>query len=222
MVTILPLILAATVAVSAPPKEMHVALIGDSLAYGAGDESGKGIAGRLEPELRLRGINSLVTTNLGVTGATTGDVAAALRRPATRKAVSSADAIVVSVGANDLRATLLGEQPMQSPLLLVDEVLRNIDGIVGEVRQLNPEAQILVLGAYSPIANERAAVLLEPFIAIWDAALMAQFADDPRVSVVRLSDIVNHPGRLSKLDSFHPGGEAYQETAKRIAELLAD
>ena len=40
-------------------------------------------------------------------------------------------------------------------------------------------------------------------------------------SVVRLSDILDRPERLSTLDSFHPGSEAYQKAARRIAGLLA-
>lgn len=222
-IALLPVVLA--VAFAASPAEatrsMHVALVGDSLAFGAGDEDGKGIGGRLEPEMRSRGIDSLVTTNLGVTGATTRDLEAALLVAATRKAIESADAIVISIGANDLRKTLLGEERLRSPLLIADEVLRRMDGIVTEIRAMNSNARILILGAYTPIAHERAAAALEPFIAIWDAVLITQFADDPLVSVVRLSDIVNRPERLSKVDSFHPGGEAYQETAKRIADLLA-
>jgi lysophospholipase L1-like esterase len=51
--------------------------------------------------------------------------------------------------------------------------------------------------------------------------LATRYASNPRVAVVRLSDIVNRPDRLSTIDSFHPGGEAYQETARRIADLLA-
>ena len=204
----------------AAPAEMHVTLVGDSLAYGAGDESGRGIAGHLEPALRSRGFGSIVTTNLGVTGATTRDLEQSMNHPATRTAIARADAVVVSIGANDFRDAFLGGQRERSPLLVIDQVLRNIDSIVGEIRHLNPDARILVLGGYTPIAHERAAALLEPVIAIWDGALMAQFDDDPLVSVVRLSDIVNRPDRLSRVDSFHPGSEAYQETAKRIADLL--
>src|SRR5688500_18913561 len=56
-------VLTAVLAVALPsysaPGEMHVALLGDSLAFGAGDETGKGIGGRLEPELRSRGVKSI-------------------------------------------------------------------------------------------------------------------------------------------------------------------
>lgn len=212
--------ISATAAPLTGTREMRVALVGDSLAYGAGDESGKGIAGYLEPALRSHGVHSIVATNLGVTGATTRDLEESLQHPATRTAIQRANAIVVSIGANDFRAMLLGEETDRSPFEVIDRVLQNIDGIVGDIRSLNKEARILVLGGYTPIAHERAAALLEPVIAIWDGALMAQFAGDELVTVVRLSDIVNRPDRLSREDSFHPGSEAYQETAKRIAALL--
>lgn len=221
-IAVLTVLLALVVPAYSAPGEMHVTLLGDSLAFGAGDETGKGIGGRIEPELRSRGVKSIVTTNLGVTGATTSDLAAELRKPAARAAIARADAIVISIGANDLRSTLLGEQPMRSPVVIADEVLANIEAIVGEVRRVNQKSRILILGAYAPVANERASAFLEPLVAIWDAALTARFIEDPLVSIVRLSDIVDRPERLSRKDSFHPAGEAYQETARRIAEVLTE
>ena len=208
---------------SSRPKPMHIAFVGDSLAQGAGDETGKGIAGRLETELRLRDVaDSIVASKFGATGATTEDIEKLLALPATRSTIAQADAVVVSVGANDLRESLSEGNFLRSPLTMFSDVLRAIDDVVRDIRRMNPDAPILVLGAYAPIALQRAAALFEPLAAIWDSALGSRFADDPRVFIVRMSDIVDRPGRLSTLDSFHPGGEAYQETAKRIAEVLAD
>jgi lysophospholipase L1-like esterase len=212
---------AALISSPAFAREMRVALIGDSLAFGAGDEAGKGIAGRIEPELRQRGFKSIVATNLGVTGATSRDLTAVLEQTATRKAIARAHAVVLSAGANDVRPKLLGEEPLQSPLVIAEQVLNNLEAAISEIHRLNPEARILILGAYAPVWHDRAAALLEPLVALWDSALTARFVNDPLVSIVRLSDIVDRPERLSKADSFHPGGEAYQETARRIAELLA-
>ena len=220
------LTVALTLALSAhalvEPKTIHVALLGDSLAYGAGDESGRGLAGRLEPELRSRGISAIATTNFAVTGATTSDLLKQMTAPAARETLARADVVVLSAGANDLREMFLGGQPMRSPLVVAEQVLQSLENVVTQIRALNPDVRILILGAYSPVAHERAAVLLEPLVTIWDAALIARFVDDPLVHVVRLSDIINRPERLSRIDSFHPGGEAYQETAKRIAALIAD
>jgi lysophospholipase L1-like esterase len=202
-------------------KRVHVTLVGDSLAYGAGDEAGKGIAGRLEPELRALGFESVAATNLAVTGATTSDVLAKLRQKATREAIERADAIVLSAGANDLRAMLTGEETIESPLLIADRVLRNLETIVGEIRGVNEKARILIIGAYLPLSHERAVKAFEPFVALWDGLLMAQFAEDSLVEVVRMSDIIDGPEKLSRQDWFHPGGEAYQAAAKRIAGMLA-
>src|SRR5687767_6712006 len=101
-IVILHLVLAISVSASAlsEPRKINVALVGDSLAFGAGDESGKGLGGRLEPELRSRGIHSIVTTNLGATGATTRDLEKSLRQRATQSAIARANAVVVSIGAN--------------------------------------------------------------------------------------------------------------------------
>ena len=59
-------------------EPIRVVTLGDSLAYGAGDEQREGIAGRLEDELRRRGITSEVT-NHGVNGAQTADLLARLK-----------------------------------------------------------------------------------------------------------------------------------------------
>lgn len=219
--TVLTAALAVGTAEAAPPQAIHVALLGDSLAYGAGDEAGKGIAGRIEPELRSRGVTSIAATNLGANGATTRDLAARLKQPAVRESLAGADAIVLSIGANDVRRALTSGGSLRSPFLLVEEVLTNVDGIVTELREINPAARILILGAYAPVPDTRAAAFLAPLTAMWDAMLAAQFAHDPRIAIVPLADIVGTPDRLSRRDSFHPGGEAYQAAAGRIAALLA-
>ncbi len=216
-------ILASLLAVSAfavtPSRPVRVALVGDSIAYGAGDEEGKGIAGRLEGELRGRGV-PVKTTNLGATGATARELAAKLQDADTRASLAGADAIVLSAGANDLRRALASEDPLPTPFDIVGRVLDDIRTTVAELHRINPQAKILILGAYVPVAQERVAAFLEPIVALWDAALTAQFLDDPLVAVVRMSDIIDRPERLSALDSFHPGGAAYQEMARRIAALL--
>src|SRR5205085_2053839 len=88
------------------PQPLRVVTVGDSLAYGAGDEEHKGLAGRLRTELQARGVSSAETVNLGVSGAVTGDLLARLRHERTRTALSDADAIVLSIGANDLFRTI--------------------------------------------------------------------------------------------------------------------
>ncbi|HEY0593056.1 MAG TPA: hypothetical protein VGF40_14885, partial [Thermoanaerobaculia bacterium] len=84
----------------------------------------------------------------------------------------------------------------------------------------NPEARILVLGGYNPFPQHPYAPLVARYLAVWDEALVEEFESDPRVSVVKMFDIVGGPGRLSSVDHFHPGAAAYRDAARRIAGML--
>ena len=216
---------AARPAQSAPvvvsrPASIRVVTLGDSLAYGAGDETGKGLAGRLKVELRDRGVADVSAVNLGVNGAQTADLMARLNTERVRTAVRDADAIVLSIGANDLfRTPGARERTLQNPLAVAGQILDRIDTIVGQIRAINPDARILILGGYNPVPRHPLAPLINQYLAVWDETLADRFANDPRVSIVKMSDIVV-PQKLSRLDSFHPGGAAYEEAAKRIAGML--
>jgi lysophospholipase L1-like esterase len=202
------------------PETLHVVAIGDSLAYGAGDESGEGISGRLEDELRARGVRNVDAVNLGVNGAQTRDVLARLEQDRVRKTLAKADAIVLSIGANDLfRSGQSREDILRAPFEVAERILGRIHTIVTELHTINPSARILLLGGYNPVPRHQYASLINQYLGLWDTALAGSFEGDPRVSVVKMNDIVT-PQRLSRYDSFHPGSAAYAEAAKRIAGML--
>lgn len=200
---------------------LRVVVVGDSLAYGTGDESRKGISGRLEEELRRRGLTSVEVLNLGVNGATTNSVAERLKKQQTRGPITTADAIVLSAGANDLfERSGAQEEILKSPFVVAERILVRLESIVTELRRLNPDAHIFLLGGYNPVPRHSYSFLIERYVDIWDSTLAARFERDPRISVVRMSDIISGPERLSRLDHFHPGGAAYDKAAKRIASKL--
>ena len=202
------------------PQTLHVLSLGDSLAYGAGDETGEGIAGRLDDELRHHGVATVETVNLGVNGAQTSDLLSRLQQKRVRSEVAKADAIVLSIGANDLfRTPHSREELMRAPLAVAERILGRIETIVRQLHEINPNARILVLGGYNPVPRHEWAPTINQYLGLWDAALAARFEDDQRVSVVRMADIVT-PQRLSRYDSVHPGADAYREAAKRIAGML--
>ena len=78
---------------AASPPPHRIAILGDSVARGAGDESHLGIAGNLP---------GLSVTNLGIDGARTFTVLRHLRSQTVRESVRGADAVIVSIGGNDL------------------------------------------------------------------------------------------------------------------------
>jgi lysophospholipase L1-like esterase len=195
--------------------------LGDSLAYGAGDETHSGIAGRLKDELHGRGV-SADTVNLGVNGAQTTDLIARLGQNRVRSSIASADAIVLSIGANDLfRTPGAREETLRNPLTVAGRILDRIATIVAELHALNPKVRVLLLGGYNPVPSHPYASMIGPLLAMWDAMLAGRFESDARVAVVKMADVVV-PQRLSRYDLFHPGGAAYAEAAKRIAALLLE
>ena len=202
------------------PQPLRVVTVGDSLAYGTGDEERKGIAGRLRAELQARGLSSAETVNLGVSGAVTADLLARLRHERTRSALSDADAIVLSIGANDLfRTPGAREETLHDPLAVAERILTRVEECVTQLHRINPHARILILGAYNPVPNHQYKTLINQYVGAWDDVLAARFEADRLVSVVKMSDLVT-PQRLSRFDHFHPGGAAYEAAAKRIAAML--
>jgi lysophospholipase L1-like esterase len=209
-----------TVAAKKAPVR-QVVLLGDSLAYGTGDESGKGIAGWLDEELKRRGVASRPTVNLGVNGATTADVAARLAREPVRSAIARADAVVLSVGANDLvRVPGAREEALREPFKAARRTLDRVSAIVATILEINPQARILILGGYNPFPQHPYAPLVARYLAVWDESVIERFEEEPRVAVVRLSDIIHGTDRLSAYDRFHPGKDAYRLAAHRIAGML--
>jgi lysophospholipase L1-like esterase len=200
-------------------RPLQVVVLGDSLAAGTGDETGRGIAGWLQADADAG--RPLQATNLGVRGATTADLQLRLAQPRQRQVVASADVVVLSIGANDLfRTPGVQQELMRSPLRLADAIRERVAAIVAGLRQSNPQARILLLGGYNPAPNHPFAFLVEPLLRLWDDRLAQRFAADRRVSVVRMADLLDRPDRLSRLDGFHPGGMAYRAAAARIAGML--
>jgi lysophospholipase L1-like esterase len=198
---------------------MRVVVIGDSLAHGTGDETGKGIPGNLEDELKQRGITADVKS-YGVAGATTGDVESKMRDDAVHADIASADAIVLSVGANNVfqdpeaRARAIRDRDAYAR-----EILERVAGVVAQIRATNPDAELILLGGYNPLPDHPLSGGISRYIKNWDKLLNQRFESDPLIDVVKTSDIIDSGAKLAT-DHFHPGAAAYREIAKRIADML--
>ena len=186
----------------------QLAVLGDSVAHGAGDETGRGIAGNLAQQLNAH------VSNLGINGARTTDVLRLLQTPAANKAISNADAVVVSIGGNDLYGDSVARLLAAVwPALHMTPTLDRVAAIVTRLHTINPAARIYLLGLFDPYRRPE----LDRQVAIWDSSLIARFADDADVDVVRIADLFTYTSRLSSLDHFHPGAAGYAAIATRIA-----
>ena len=186
----------------------RLAVVGDSVAHGAGDETGRGISGNLAQQLNAQ------VSNLGIDGARTPDVLRLLGTAAARQAIVSADAIVVSIGGNDLYGDSVARLLAAAwPALHMTPTLDRVAAIVTRLHKINPEARVYLLGLFDPYHLPE----LDRQVAIWDSSLIARFAEDADVDVVRIADLFIYTSRLSSLDHFHPGAAGYAAIAARIA-----
>jgi len=181
----------------------RIAVLGDSVAHGAGDESNRGgIAGRLG------------ATNFGVNGARTGVVLDILRRNDVRNVLRNADLVIVSIGGNDLYGDAIARlATLIAPPLAMEGALDRVAAIVDRIHAASPAARIVLLGLYDPYRRP----FLDEQVARWDSRLIARFAGDRAVDVVRIADLFAYTARLSPLDHFHPGAEGYALIAARVA-----
>jgi lysophospholipase L1-like esterase len=93
----------------------------------------------------------------------------------------------------------------------------NIETLVRRIHRRNFSARIFLLGLYDPYAPN---AFLDRAVNVWDALLIARFAADARVTVIRIADVIRGPNRISRLDHFHPSAAGYALIAARIAPAL--
>lgn len=199
----------------APREVVAAVVVGDSLARGAGDEAGYGIAGRLDQELKRRGIRARRTYNLGINGARTADLLRQLESANVRTMLGQSNVIVVSIGGNDLwGGSDWRSAPPADPEKAMREVIDRIEAVIKRIRAANPAARIFFVGLYSPMGRT-----LSPYVTRWNARLAERFGADAGFTLVQTADLFSHRDRLA-LDRFHPNGEGYSLIARRIADAL--
>lgn len=200
----------------AAPDSDQILILGDSLARGAGDDTGKGIGGNLESM-----VPGAEIVNIGVDGAMTHDLQARVERPAIQRLAAESGVIVLSIGGNDLRREAggaAGTRAVPDSDAAVGTIVDRVDAIVDELRNASPHARIFVVGLYDPFRDDHTGSWRA--VAEWNARLALAFAEDPRVTVVQTADLFVDHDRLSR-DQFHPGAEGYALIARRIADALA-
>lgn len=197
---------------------LRVVVIGNSVAHGAGDESGRGIEGSLDRELRNRGVRFAPAVNYGIDGARTFH---ALRLLRNAPLVAAADAVIVSIGGNDLYGDSFARlQSMLSPGTAMNRTIGSVTTLVHRIHALNPAARIILLGLYNPYRRSAIASFLDRQVNTWDSRLIARFAADRNVTVVRIVDLLQSADRLSSIDHFHPSALGYSLIAARVAAML--
>ncbi|MGZ8832119.1 MAG: GDSL-type esterase/lipase family protein [Thermoanaerobaculia bacterium] len=197
---------------------LRVVVLGDSVAHGAGDETGRGIEGCLDRKLLARARAFVPAVNYGINGGRTLDALRLLRSRAAQPALQAASAVIVSIGGNDLYGDPLARlRSTVWPAYSMHRAMARVNNVVHRIHALNPTARIFILGLYNPYRRSGIGSFLDRQVNAWDSLLIGRFAADPSVSVIRIADLFQFADRLSPLDHFHPSADGYALIAERIA-----
>ncbi len=207
--------------VATKSNALRVVALGDSISVGIGDSRG-GYVNRLASALRTGG-REISINNLAVNGDETDDVLAVIKGAEARRQLAAADLILVSAGGNDLShglRSMTGDGTFP-PVEVRDRARENLRRLLTELRAINANATIRLLGLYNPFdvveteAAEARAHLLE-----WNNAVERAAVTFPGVLVVPIADLfAGRPGLLAG-DRFHPGPRGHQLIAERLLASL--
>jgi lysophospholipase L1-like esterase len=208
------------------PGEQLLLVVGDSLARGTGDESGRGFAGDVFEALKRRGAARMA--NLGVNGAESADVRAVAETPNVRTLAASADVILLSAGGNDLSHSVTRDlrSPVETAAAIGkarDAYVANLRAMLTGLREASPKSPIYVIGLYDPFGMQGPEGRLGRSVILgWNGLAAETALAIPDVHVVPTFDLFDgRPDRLSA-DKFHPNRKGYALIAERIVQLLPD
>ena len=202
----------------------RIVVLGDSLARGTGDESGRGFAGVVLEGMRKRGRAELV--NLGVNGMESPEIRSIAESANVRGLAANASLILVSAGANDLSHA--AARPDAGPTQVADAIgtsrrtyVDNLRAILGSLRAANPSVPIGLIGLYDPFGERAGAGKLGAEVIVqWNALVEQTALSFPGVFVVPTFDLFQ--GREDRLsaDKYHPSKEGYELIGARILQVV--
>jgi len=201
----------------------RILVIGDSLARGTGDDTGKGFAVNVLEALRKKGPAEI--SNLGVNGMESTEILALVESGNVAGLAARASLILLSAGGNDLSHSVTrGASPTEAVDALAQargRYVQNLRAILAALRAANPHAPIRVLGLYDPFEGDKgpgrvgSSVILQ-----WNSLIAETALAFPNVSVVPTFDLFQgRPDRLSA-DHYHPNAQAYEEIARRVLQVV--
>lgn len=206
-----------------------VTVLGDSLAKGTGDDTGKGFARRAVEILQNQGHDAVLLNNLGINGLTSEQLVKQLEDQGVRYSLSRAGVIILSIGGNDLFAeTGLSQEserlPTQAEMdAAIDHTAVRLKQVIGKIRGINPEATIVYVGLYNPFLDIREMKSLGNYAVYrWNQVAVQTMDEFENMIVIPTFDlfVANAPRYLSN-DHFHPSGEGYQVIAERIVQSIS-
>ncbi|WP_407856056.1 SGNH/GDSL hydrolase family protein [Enterococcus hailinensis] len=236
-------------------KTIHFVAVGDSLTEGVGDETKSGgyvplVANALQQKYEL---NSVEKDNYGVSGERSDQILKRVKNDKDlRNSLASADIITMTVGGNDLFQAFQKHLNAKSAKQFDSSIKKYgkyVEDILAQMRELNPDAPIYVVGIYNPYyMNFPDITAMQTVIDNWNKKTKSLTADATHCYFVPVNDLLykgiqtetsasesttasststsstteTKNNVLYDEDNFHPNNLGYQLMANAIQDKIMD
>lgn len=207
---------------AAQTYELKILALGDSLTRGTGDIEGKGYVGYVTDQLKKEGLDvSLI--NLGIKGLTSERLAEQIKEKEIKRQIGQGDIILMTIGGNDL---FLGGQTLTNIMddsisKLEEAYLSHLKTILADIRAVNTEATVYLLGLYDPFNEFSEGALTSKTVRGWNSKTMDLLAEDSKAVFVPTYDLFQlNVNDYLFTDHFHPNEVGYRLMADRVAALI--
>lgn len=207
-----------------PQQRPYLLGLGDSLTRGIGDEKGLGYFGLIRNQLQKK-MPTLQSSNLAVSGQTSTQLRTQLQQPNSQHLIRQARWILLTIGGNDLNHGSGGIEKLDQKKAAASQkqYIENLTSILKQIEQLNPQANIFLLGLYNPFGDLGQADLSNQIITHWNEAMSRVATSYSRVVFVPTFDLFQlSPSRYLYSDHFHPNHAGYQRIASRLLPVIQD
>lgn len=234
-------------------KKVTYAAIGDSLTEGIGDSTSQGgyvpILGKMIQ--RKFSIKKVETTNFGKSGDRSDQILKRLNEnEEMQTAVEDADVVGITAGANDLmkivRNNLFSDISETTFTKPKEDYKKSLLKLLEEVRTLNPNAAVYVIGIYNPYYLQFSDITeVQDIVDEWNTATKEVVDEQTNMTFVPINDIIYRGlndsssvsssssttsdststsesinNLISDEDNFHPNNLGYQLMADAVFEAM--
>jgi lysophospholipase L1-like esterase len=208
-------------------KDIRIVSIGDSLTQGVGDETENGgYVGILDHTFDNQNLN-ITIENFGKKGNRSDQLLKRLEKKEIETSIKDANIVLITIGANDIMHvvknnwTNLHMDPFEEERV---KYVERLTTIFNKIIELNPEAEIYLIGFYNPFEQyfdeiEQLGMIMDN----WNEAGLMVTEEFENVYYIPIYDLFRSPDEnLLAEDHFHPNTKGYKLIAKRVIDYLGE
>jgi lysophospholipase L1-like esterase len=202
-------------------NSIKITIMGDSIAKGTGDETGKGLAGYIPYYFRNLTSKDISVEDIGINGLHSSGFLKQLQSGKPDALISDSDYIVISIGGNDAREILAAKGISREDEFddILDTYLANLKESLKIIRRDNPSCIIVILEIYNPYQNE------DPednnLLNNWNFKTEQLLENDRKAIGIPTNVLFKfNIGRFIAADGLHPNSAGYRAISEMISKSV--